>query len=106
MIRRPPRSTLFPYTTLFRSRLLGGPGELSRARAGGAPHAPRRGVPAARVLAYRGRHRRTPRAGRRLGEDRRAQGLHGRLGGIAHGVLLPALQRLGGLLGAAATPRG
>ena len=22
MIRRPPRSTLFPYTTLFRSRLL------------------------------------------------------------------------------------
>src|SRR3989475_9373679 len=25
MIRRPPRSTLFPYTTLFRS-LLGGPG--------------------------------------------------------------------------------
>ena len=27
MIRRPPRSTLFPYTTLFRSR-----NELSRAR--------------------------------------------------------------------------
>src|SRR3712207_8671790 len=24
MIRRPPRSTLFPYTTLFRSRRLGG----------------------------------------------------------------------------------
>src|SRR5690348_17790276 len=24
MIRRPPRSTLFPYTTLFRSRNLGG----------------------------------------------------------------------------------
>src|SRR3712207_9039688 len=24
MIRRPPRSTLFPYTTLFRSRVLGG----------------------------------------------------------------------------------
>src|SRR3712207_8246942 len=24
MIRRPPRSTLFPYTTLFRSRLTGG----------------------------------------------------------------------------------
>src|SRR5687767_16016793 len=23
MIRRPPRSTLFPYTTLFRSQLLG-----------------------------------------------------------------------------------
>src|SRR2546427_12724160 len=26
MIRRPPRSTLFPYTTLFRSRLERGPG--------------------------------------------------------------------------------
>src|SRR3989442_10881590 len=25
MIRRPPRSTLFPYTTLFRSMLLGAP---------------------------------------------------------------------------------
>src|SRR3989475_7122350 len=25
MIRRPPRSTLFPYTTLFRSHPLGGP---------------------------------------------------------------------------------
>src|SRR2546430_13246833 len=25
MIRRPPRSTLFPYTTLFRSRLRRGP---------------------------------------------------------------------------------
>src|SRR3712207_7139535 len=25
MIRRPPRSTLFPYTTLFRSRLVRGP---------------------------------------------------------------------------------
>src|SRR3989454_7225949 len=24
MIRRPPRSTLFPYTTLFRSRIRGG----------------------------------------------------------------------------------
>src|SRR3712207_7504663 len=26
MIRRPPRSTLFPYTTLFRSRVQGGGG--------------------------------------------------------------------------------
>src|SRR2546422_1640205 len=33
MIRRPPRSTLFPYTTLFRSR----PG---CARAGSSPHEP------------------------------------------------------------------
>src|SRR3712207_6865303 len=28
MIRRPPRSTLFPYTTLFRSLRTGGRGEL------------------------------------------------------------------------------
>src|SRR5258708_24500446 len=31
MIRRPPRSTLFPYTTLFRSRVLG-PSQLWSAR--------------------------------------------------------------------------
>src|SRR5436305_6253765 len=41
MIRRPPRSTLFPYTTLFRSRTLpcaapGGPAS-ARARAGRPP---------------------------------------------------------------------
>src|SRR3712207_8270580 len=35
MIRRPPRSTLFPYTTLFRSR--GGGGGLERRRAHGLP---------------------------------------------------------------------
>src|SRR5688572_32769476 len=34
MIRRPPRSTLFPYTTLFRSR-----GRLARERARGSSHA-------------------------------------------------------------------
>src|SRR2546425_9321309 len=28
MIRRPPRSTLFPYTTLFRSRSTDDPGQL------------------------------------------------------------------------------
>src|SRR2546430_12955468 len=35
MIRRPPRSTLFPYTTLFRSRLVEGgrPAGLSRRQA-------------------------------------------------------------------------
>src|SRR6266487_6458445 len=32
MIRRPPRSTLFPYTTLFRSRLRGEPATLVLAR--------------------------------------------------------------------------
>src|SRR2546430_9373856 len=39
MIRRPPRSTLFPYTTLFRSRVVSveqGPGGARRQRAGAA----------------------------------------------------------------------
>src|SRR5258708_18531869 len=34
MIRRPPRSTLFPYTTLFRSPEAGGPVERAEARFG------------------------------------------------------------------------
>src|SRR3712207_7630058 len=33
MIRRPPRSTLFPYTTLFRSRHVSDPVRDARARA-------------------------------------------------------------------------
>src|SRR2546430_17240521 len=45
MIRRPPRSTLFPYTTLFRSRRflpgffqdLGVPDEIGHPQIGGAP---------------------------------------------------------------------
>src|SRR3712207_7850873 len=36
MIRRPPRSTLFPYTTLFRSR----PEGRGSGRIAGAPYAP------------------------------------------------------------------
>src|SRR3712207_7634931 len=35
MIRRPPRSTLFPYTTLFRSRNLGS--SILRSRCTGSP---------------------------------------------------------------------
>src|SRR5258705_1461267 len=37
MIRRPPRSTLFPYTTLFRSGFLSGLGAAAGAVAVGAP---------------------------------------------------------------------
>src|SRR3712207_9489278 len=36
MIRRPPRSTLFPYTTLFRSLLQVGEGELVEGDVAGA----------------------------------------------------------------------
>src|SRR2546429_9650137 len=50
MIRRPPRSTLFPYTTLFRSRRPSRAGALRRdgARVGG-------GVPPPVCLSDRGR---------------------------------------------------
>src|SRR5256885_3212799 len=44
MIRRPPRSTLFPYTTLFRSALS------DRVRCPGGPDAARAGRPAAARL--------------------------------------------------------
>src|SRR3712207_8635173 len=38
MIRRPPRSTLFPYTTLFRSRMdAGGPASIAGAEASELP---------------------------------------------------------------------
>src|SRR6266487_4914539 len=45
MIRRPPRSTLFPYTTLFRSPAAAGPPRDRSASAGGARRGrrPRRG---------------------------------------------------------------
>src|SRR3712207_7868431 len=36
MIRRPPRSTLFPYTTLFRSALLGASANVSAGAVGAA----------------------------------------------------------------------
>src|SRR3712207_8620074 len=49
MIRRPPRSTLFPYTTLFRSRerdaLRGSPRRLRMRAAPPAPHGRRAAHP-------------------------------------------------------------
>src|SRR5256885_13839397 len=44
MIRRPPRSTLFPYTTLFRSRAGGRPVARVGARPGGDLRLTRHGV--------------------------------------------------------------
>src|SRR2546430_6143709 len=45
MIRRPPRSTLFPYTTLFRSRLWRLPGKPTEEwRFGAGPRAHRGGA--------------------------------------------------------------
>src|SRR3712207_9043820 len=46
MIRRPPRSTLFPYTTLFRSLLLSGEARGRQVLGGGrGAHRYRRAVP-------------------------------------------------------------
>src|SRR2546425_9186832 len=57
MIRRPPRSTLFPYTTLFRSPRCGGQGGVREAGiSGGASGRPLR----------RSDRRRRRREGRRL----------------------------------------
>src|SRR5258708_33955603 len=50
MIRRPPRSTLFPYTTLFRSRSPARPTRLWNARTRGRLTRRRRATPAAASL--------------------------------------------------------
>src|SRR5256885_4880032 len=47
MIRRPPRSTLFPYTTLFRSRRRGRGRQSQPHRAAGGGRSLRAGRPAA-----------------------------------------------------------
>src|SRR5256886_13300292 len=72
MIRRPPRSTLFPYTTLFRSRGAGS----------GAPQARARELPARRARRRGGRRvgrRRGPGPGPRVPRRRRRPGLSPRL---------------------------
>src|SRR2546425_4184088 len=52
MIRRPPRSTLFPYTTLFRSRI---PRQAQVSLDGAPPVvSPRRKPPTANAILYRG----------------------------------------------------
>src|SRR5437588_3631534 len=52
MIRRPPRSTLFPYTTLFRSGLLG----VGRGASAPAPTGARARTPARRRAGARRAH--------------------------------------------------
>src|SRR2546422_4110132 len=78
MIRRPPRSTLFPYTTLFRSLLVCGRPALGRRARGdaGRPRRPRR---------HRGRRRergRVPVARR----DRKSTRLNSSHGYISYAV--------------------
>src|SRR3712207_3010650 len=69
MIRRPPRSTLFPYTTLFRSLSAAGTRGIC-SRAGGAARAGSE-APAAR----RGRGREGGRGARDAGEDEGGRGV-------------------------------
>src|SRR5256885_9746703 len=73
MIRRPPRSTLFPYTTLFRS-------DQQRQRLGGAQLSGRRTLGPLRVQGFA-----PGRQLRRLARGRGREGLlpQGRLGGRA-----------------------
>src|SRR6266571_5203268 len=93
MIRRPPRSTLFPYTTLLRSqtaelllallRGIGRGGGLRQGRRAGVAQERRRGNPA--DLFRESERRRQARAGR-LAADRRGREENG-------GRLLRRLQR-------------
>src|SRR2546429_4483156 len=75
MIRRPPRSTLFPYTTLFRSRFRAAreQQEISRARA------------AARFRISRAADE-GGRAGRALSQDRKSTRLNSSHGYISYAV--------------------
>src|SRR2546425_10423793 len=77
MIRRPPRSTLFPYTTLFRSRV---------AATARTPHPAARSRPARRVLGRLGDARggaraaavlSPPHVGRRVARGRTRAVPHG-----------------------------
>src|SRR3712207_185565 len=68
MIRRPPRSTLFPYTTLFRSHYL----RALRRRGRAGPHGSRDGGSlSGRLRVVRGRDRRGGARGRRHQVSRR-----------------------------------
>src|SRR2546430_6083670 len=60
MIRRPPRSTLFPYTTLFRSRFQSGtPGQGEALSAMANPALPPRPEPEGRIARVRCEKRNT-----------------------------------------------
>src|SRR5687768_17653034 len=81
MIRRPPRSTLFPYTTLFRSHQVG-----ARVRVGLADPGGRLDV---REAAHQVRHQRGAAGGAREGgrdPDRKSTRLNSSHGYISYAV--------------------
>src|SRR3712207_7218323 len=84
MIRRPPRSTLFPYTTLFRSAAEGPPDPAPVAAAGGAARAlpdRDRGADRLRALARSGQAR-----GSVLQRDRKSTRLNSSHANISYAV--------------------
>src|SRR2546422_6856597 len=88
MIRRPPRSTLFPYTTLFRSRLgLGGIPTVGHARRRAAARGTRgeRASRAAHLLAGH-QSRSGARRERDVGADRKSTRLNSSHGYISYAV--------------------
>src|SRR3712207_7803047 len=78
MIRRPPRSTLFPYTTLFRSRIGAGRRQRAggRARADGDPARAGRGGGVRRPGDPRARARRGGAGPAARSEDTRLNSSH------------------------------
>src|SRR5256886_5892748 len=87
MIRRPPRSTLFPYTTLFRST--GAPGERGQPKALAPPDPRRRGVGAVSqgtLLLQQGRVRTRPAGVGVLPTDRKSTRLNSSHSQISYAV--------------------
>src|SRR3712207_8810637 len=83
MIRRPPRSTLFPYTTLFRSGPGGGLDRPGGAGTGGADGPPPRRV---RPLRAGGRTPRGRGGAGRAGADRKSTRLNSSHANISYAV--------------------
>src|SRR2546422_6403180 len=89
MIRRPPRSTLFPYTTLFRSRRGADRRLAGWRRAGGGgvgPPACPRARPLSRSGGRRGERRRRSGAGDLHPRDRKSTRLNSSHGYISYAV--------------------
>src|SRR3712207_6864401 len=85
MIRRPPRSTLFPYTTLFRSFVLGQPARGGQHLAHVAQDRVQKGNPLAdRVSAGPFVHRKECHG--ELGEDRKSTRLNSSHANISYAV--------------------
>src|SRR3712207_7587414 len=82
MIRRPPRSTLFPYTTLFRSRGAQAAHEVERP----VVLARRPGDDLLQRAVLGGRHARAARQGRVEGRDRKSTRLNSSHANISYAV--------------------